>query len=463
MLLALALSVFTSFPADADGGVEPVHAAAPLPQPVPAPDAGAPVVQPAGPKLSLRGAAEASLGLFPSGAPENGADFFGTLHASIGFSVDDVFELALGPTLRFRVIDTPAFNRATDVGEVLRGADWDELSDFGHLLQALRIGREGGVFHLKAGPARKKQLGLGHLLWRYSNQANVDYRPASAEAVLTAGPVRIEAFASDILGARLFAGEVAWDIGGTFSASPLVKDRYVLAFQVAHDFNFAARPFLLDPAAARVTVAPITLLHVDASAVLVRSAALRWMVMLGTGTRGNATADLGFLVGTTLDATVAEIGFSVRVELRKQAGGFRHALFGPMYELQRFSDLGFREAPIGDARLPDSFSTFAELRVGIGQRITFDLAAEYFFWNRLDLDGGFSLALLDDWFFLTARTTMLGLAQQPRYAFSGGFRWRLFPSFYVLGEGGTVFFPQPDGSLIRGVGFSAGVGVDFER
>ena len=33
----------------------------------------------------------------------------------------------------------------------------------------------------------------------------------------------------------------------------------------------------------------------------------------------------------------------------------------------------------------------------------------------------------------------------------------------LVGDGGTVFFPQVDGTLIRGVSFSAGVGVDFER
>ena len=113
--------------------------------------------------------------------------------------------------------------------------------------------------------------------------------------------------------------------------------------------------------------------------------------------------------------------------------------------------------------MPDGLSAFGELRVGIGTRISFDLAAEYFFWNRLDVDGGLSIALLGDWFFLTARTTILGVAQMPRFAFSGGLRWRLFPSFYVLGEGGTVFFPQVDGTLIRGTAFSAGIGVDFER
>lgn len=434
----------------------PVVTATPIPQPA---DAG--VEAPS--TLKLHGAAEADLGLFPSGFGENGVDLMTALHPVIGFGVGDDFGIEFGPTFRLRLIDTPAFNRPSDVGSVLRGADWDELSDYGQILQSLRIAKETGVFHLRIGPARKKSLGLGHLLWRYGNQANPDYHPASGTAVLKAGPIRAEFFASDILGARLFAGEVAWDIGGTFSSDVNVKDRYLLALELVHDANLSARPFRPDRSVEPFTVAPVTLMHLDASAVLVRNAALRWMVMAGTGTRANVTGDLGFLVGMTLDANVKEIGFSTRLELRKQAGGFRHGFFGPMYELQRFVDIGYRGDSIGTAVLPDGLSGFAELRVGIGTRISFDAAAEYFFWNRLDVDGGLSIALFDDWFFLTARTTILGIAQQPRFAFNGGLRWRLFPSFYVLAEGGTVFFPQVDGSLIRGVSFSAGAGVDFER
>ena len=74
-----------------------------------------------------------------------------------------------------------------------------------------------------------------------------------------------------------------------------------------------------------------------------------------------------------------------------------------------------------------------------------------------------SLMLADDWFFLTARTTLLGLAQAPRYAFSAGLRARPLPSFYVVAEGETAFFPQVDGSLVRGVAFGVGIGVDFQR
>ncbi len=456
MVLALLILSTASL---ADGGVEAepvVHAAVPVPI-----DAGVEAEPPS--PLSLHGAAEADLGLFPSGFGENGVDLTTALHPVIGFAVGDDFALEFGPTFRLRVIDTPAFNRESDVGGVLRGADWDELSDYGQILQSLRILKPTSVFHLRLGPERKKTLGLGHLLWRYSNQLNPNYHPVSGDLVLRLGPVRVEAFASDLLGARLFAGEVAWDLGATFSSDAAVRDHYVLALSLAHDFNLAGRPFRPVMGTAPFTPSPVTLLHLDASAVLVRNAALRWMVMFGTGARGNTAADLGFLVGTTLDATVKEVGFSARLELRKQAGGFRHGFFGPAYELQRFADTGFRGASIQDAVLPDGLSGFAELRVGIGTRVTFDVAAEYFFWNRLDLDGTFSLALLDDWLYLTLRSTALGLAQTPRFGVTGGLRWRLFPSFYVLAEAGTLFFPQPDGSLIRGVMGSAGVGVDFER
>ncbi len=467
MLLAI---LFLSTASLADGGVDAppelapleVHQAVPVtPPPALAPVADAGVEAPS--RLSLHGAIEADLGLFPSGFGENGADLLTTLHPVIGFAVGDVFALELGPSFRLRVIDTPALNRPSDLGGVLRGADWDELSDYGQILQSLRIGKESGPFHIRFGPTRKKTLGLGHLLWRYSNQVNPNYHPASGELVARVGPLKGEFFASDVLGARLFAGELSWDIGGTFSSEVAVKDRFVLSFSVAHDANLAGRPFRPDPSVAPFTPTSVTLMHLDASAVLVRNATLRWMVMAGLGTRANVTGDLGLLIGTTLDATVKDIGFSTRLELRKQAGGFRHGFFGPMYELQRFADLGYRGASIQDAMLPDGLSGFAELRVGIGTRVTFDAAAEYFFWNRLDLDGSLSFALLDDWLYLTLHTSMLGLAQTPRYAFTGGLRWRLFPSFYVLAEGGTVFFPQPDGSLIRGVSASAGVGVDFER
>lgn len=429
------------------------------------PDAGlleAPIDPPSA--LSLHGALEADLGVYPSGFPENGADFMAALRPILGFSVGDSFSIDLGPTFRLRIADTPYANRPSDVGGVLRGPDWDELSDYGQILQGLTVFKEGSTFWLRAGAMRTKTLGLGHLVWRYSNQTNPNYHPASAELGLRVGPIRAEVMASDALGARLFAGEVAWDMGGTFSADPQVKDRYVLAFSLAHDAQRAGLPFRADLGVTDVArPTPVTLFHFDFSAVFVRTANLKWMVLGGFGVRAIEQTDVGVVLGTSLDATVQEIGFSIRLEGRKQAGGFRHGFFGPMYELQRFADTGFRGTAIADVRLPDGFSAFAEVRVGFGTAVTFEGAAEWYFWQRLDLDGALSIALLDDWLYLTARTTMLGIGQAPRYSATGGLRWRFFPSFYVLAEAGTLFFPQPDGSLVRGVTASAGVGVDFER
>lgn len=413
--------------------------------------------------ISFEGAVQADLGAFPSGFGENGLDLMAAVHPVIAFAVGEDFGIALGPTFRFRLLDTAPSNWPSDAGQVLRGADWDELSDFGQIVESLWIGPQTGRLRLRLGPARKKSLGLGHLLWRYSNRNNADYHPASGQAALGVGPVDLELFASDILGARLFVGELTWDLGSTFSAERNLKNRFLLAFELAHDANLAARPFRPDPGAPTPAMAPVTLLHLDASAVLVRSTALRWMVMLGGGARADVRFDLGFLMGTTLDATLGGVGISTRLELRKQKGGFRQGYFGPMYELQRFVDVGFSGPSLGDATLPDGFSGFAELRVGLGARMSFDAAAEYFSVGRLDLDGGLSLALLDEWLLLSLRTTLLGLAQAPRYGFSGSLRARLFPSFYVTAEGGTLFFPQVDGSLVRGVAFSAGVGVDFQR
>jgi hypothetical protein len=469
-LLALALASL------ADGGTpeaDAPHAAVavdggavafpPMPAAVAAPEPAPPAnAEPATP-LRVFGAVEADLGVLPSGLPENGLDLFSTVRAIAGFSVGEAFTLELAPTFRFRLIDTPGFNREADVGGFLRGADWDELSDFGHILSQLRIAPDSSPFFIRVAPVRKKTLGLGHLLWRYSNQENADYRPAAGRAVLQVGPVRGEFFASDILGARIFAGELAWDLGGTFSSDATVKDRYVLALQVAHDANLAGRPFRADRSVPALTLPSVTLLHLDASAVLARSAALRWLVLGGVGTRVNETADLGLVVGTAVDANAGDLGFSTRLELRKQTGGFRHGFFGPGYELQRFSDIGLGLAPLADVRLPDSFSGFAELRVGLGERLSAEIAAEYFFWNRLDLDAGLQLSIIDERLQLTARFTALGLAQTPRFAAHGGFRLRVWSAIYVLAQAGTVFFPQPDGGLIRGFAASAGAGVDFER
>lgn len=480
LTVEFAPGAFDTFDAGA-GAVEaapppaPAPAPAPAPPPVEAPDAGADEVHAAAPvdagaeataqtsPVTLRGAAEAEVALLPSGFAQNELDGFVALRPVFSFTVGDDFTVEVGPTFRLRLIDRPPDNWATDFGGVLRRPDWDEASDFGQIIQALRIAPDSSPFYARAGTVRKKTLGLGHLINRYSNQENADYHPAMGNVVLVLGPVRGEFFASDVFGGRLFAGDVTLDLGGVFSSSPEVKDRYLVSLELVHDAGRAGLPFRPDPSVDRVTLPQVTLMHVDGSAVLLRNQNLRLMVLLGMGTRFTQRADLGFVLGGAVDATVSDIGISAKLEARKQGGGFRHGFFGPNYELSRFADVGFSGPGIADVLLPDSFSFYGEVKVGIGTAASVDVAAEYFLYNRTDLDASLNVNLLGSWLVGQARFTVVGLGQQGRYHVTAGVRARLFKSFYLVGSGGTAFFPQPDGSLLRGVTASAGAGVDFER
>ncbi|MBL8923292.1 MAG: hypothetical protein JNJ54_30855 [Myxococcaceae bacterium] len=442
------------------------------------PDGGVPTVVQAPPPLDpeptvhLSAGAEGELGLLPSGSAENGVDLMFGFRPMVGMAVGDVFSIQLGPLIRLRVIDTPPLDRARDLGGVVRGQDWDRSGDFGELLQSLRIGTETSTFHLKAGPIHKKTLGLGHLLFRYSNRLNADARPSAATAVLSVSFLRFEVFASDIFAGRLFAAEVTWDIGRSFSGDASAHGRFMLSLSGGHDFAVGTPAAVRGPVcqaeqpcepASVAMLEPSSLVHLDVSAVLLRSSTISLMLVAGLGARATASRDLGFLLGGAMDVRLSDVEVSLRAEGRKQAGAFRHGYFGPQYELARFSGIGFGFPALASEMLPDAFSVFGELRLRLLQLITVDGAVEAFTFGRTDFDTTLSVELLEKKLIAEARVGAVGLGQAPRWLLTAGLRWRLFTSFYVLGSGGTVFFPAPDGHLVRGVMASAGVGVDIER
>jgi hypothetical protein len=197
--------------------------------------------------------------------------------------------------------------------------------------------------------------------------------------------------------------------------------------------------------------------------VLLRQEKLKLMVLAAFGSRANAQADLGLAAGGAADLTVGEIALSLKLELRKQGGGFRQGMIGPQYELSRFAGLGFSGVPLGEEQLADSWSLYAEARTAIGRSVVLDGYAEYYLSGRTDFDAAASVTVLNNWLVAAARISGLGLGVQARYAMSANLFLRLFPSFYLVGSGGTVMFPQLDGTLSRGMFLSAGAGFDFER
>lgn len=412
----------------------------------PAEAAGSPAPLPA-----LYGALEGGLGALEQ-------DAFLTVRPLVGVSFGDPFTLEVGADLRLRVVDAPPLKAQPDYGGFLRREDWDELSDYGQLIQALRAGQPESLVWLEAGPARKKTLGLGHLVGRYSNQDNPNYHPAAATLAARYKAVRGELFASDVLGYRLFALEVVLDVGRVVVTSEDGWDRFHAAVSFAHDGSRTGG-----------VGSPVTLFHLDLDALLYRGQTVRFTVLAGAGARApdaiDPTADVGLLGGAAADA-VFDNGFALggKVELRKQGGGFRQAFFGPGYELARYAGAGFSGPSRAAEQVPDGFSLAVDLRAAAGQVVSVDLSAEHFpAWARTDLDAVVSVELVDHRVTASARFTAVGLLVQPRYAVGAEARVRLAASVYALGSGGTVFFPQPDGTLARGFFFSAGVGIDFER
>ncbi|MBU8898061.1 hypothetical protein KRR26_20805 [Corallococcus sp. M34] len=369
------------------------------------------------------------------------------------------FRLILGAPVRLRLW-------GGDGAGFVRQEDWDELSDWGQVVRLFMVGGDtpNSVW---LGMMEGYSLLSGHLVRRYGNRVNPDYHPAGVIATGALGPVYAEAFASDVLSARLTGAEVALDVQHVLFGRPPVSGRYTLAVSAVHDWGRVG-------GASR----PMTLAHLDATAVVLRRGRKDkrveahllggWGGRLGEGNAWGAVAGFG------VDVLTATVDLRARLEARLQRGGFRQGAFGPDYELARFLVAGPTAVPLAEASFPEGTSAFGEVILswdavrlsGMRQRHLFlSLGVEAFSWGRLDVDGRAEVQL----FHRNLTVGVGGLATamgQPgaRYVVSGEARWRfLGGNLYALGQGGTLLFPTGTGTLRPGAFAAVGLGVDNAR
>ncbi|RKG87823.1 hypothetical protein D7V97_42935, partial [Corallococcus sp. CA053C] len=119
---------------------------------------------------------------------------------------------------------------------LVRKEDWDTLSDWGQVVRTLRVGGDAPN-SLWMGALESYTLLSGHLVRRYNNRGNPDYHPAGAVVTGKLGPVYTEAFASDVLGARLVGAEVALDMQYLLFGRPPHPLRYMLSLSAVHDLS----------------------------------------------------------------------------------------------------------------------------------------------------------------------------------------------------------------------------------
>lgn len=443
-----------------------------LAAPRPAPDAGSPApvtaTAPSDAEPTVYGGVELSALAFPSGPSGGQEDGFAALHPVLGVQVGAGFLLELGPTLRARLLDLPPAQASRDLWGVLRREDWDSRSDLGQLLQVLRVGEAASPVRLKAGALLRQSLGLGHLVARYSNRDDPDEHPAGAVLAADLGPVHLDVLASDVLAARVFAAEVALDVGALVSRSTDVQDRFVLALSAAHDAARGAFPTdAAVPARDFTAQQQVTLAHLDASAVLVRNGSLRLLVLAGAGGRSavamGAPLGLGLVAGVAADTQGKDLALSGRLELRGHQGGFAYGYFGPRYELARFASRGFSGPPLAAVGAPTAGSLALDVRAAKGTALALDAQVECFAADTWAVDLAGTTTQLSERLVAGLHLTWTRSPLASRTHLDVEARFRFLPSLYAVATGGTVFFPQADGTLARGWTASLGAGVDFAR
>ncbi|ATB43842.1 hypothetical protein CYFUS_009322 [Cystobacter fuscus] len=400
----------------------------------------------------------------PSGQGANLMDGFAVAFPRLGVRGGEEFEFELGAPLRLRLIDSDPSQLEADHAGRLRREDWDELSDFGQLLRELRIGRDDGMLQLRAGAFSTWTLGAGWLVNRYNNNLSPDYHPAGAHFVAYLGPTRVEVFASDVLAARLFAGEFRLDLGRVLSDQDTAFDRFLLSVDVAHDFGLAGG-----------TTPSLSAASLGLQAGVVRSDTFQLWLQAAAGARADtlieSVPDYGATVGIVARGKPdPSLDITGRLEGRRQGGRFRFGFFGAGYELARFSGVGLSAVPLSEEVLPGTFSGYGEVAAAVIPLNPEDLAlsvsasGEYFVTTgRVDADAALQLHLPGDKTVGELRVILTDLTVNPRYSVAAELRHRFLPALYGVLMGGTVYFPQAEGHLLQGFTAGLGVGVDFQR
>jgi hypothetical protein len=179
------------------------------------------------------------------------------------------------------------------------------------------------------------------------------------------------------------------------------------------------------------------------------------------------------VVGLGADALTPTLDMKLRLEARRQRGGFRQGYFGPDYEVERLSAGGGSGLPMAQAPFPEGFSAYGEAVVGwdgvrlgevLQRHLHLSVGAEVFDWGRVDVDGRMAVQLADRSLEVVVSGLARGLGQpEARLLYSAEVRWRFTRALYVLAQGGRQLYPRAEGTLRPVTFVSFGLGVDHAR
>lgn len=367
-------------------------------------------------------------------------------------------QLALGilGRVRFVLADTE------ETTGVVRARDWDEVSDFVHLLNYFQYRHQLGSvgLELQAGELLGYTLGHGTIVRGYSNVADPDHLHAGATLQLTQRFFDVAAMIDNLVAPHVIASRVGVRPLGSI-------DRFAIGVSAAFDPE-APIAIREDLAGVRV-VDDAWNLQADTETLGIAGVDVEYRI--GNKEQGRVTpyADLntsfhgaGFHTGADGEIPLGQSGFRVegRVEYHLSSGGYIPAEMQTFYDLERFqaglsfSDpnraSGYDRATLlsnmkngvydGHGFLTQAglaYRKFLSAKLGYSQRPGPD---GRMFWARLTTQ---PISLLD----LGALFIARGLGEDNG---TGGFgaiaeaRFRLTPNLYALGQYSRLWYLPGD-------------------
>lgn len=271
---------------------------------------------------TARVAADASLGAFDE-------DGMATLHASLAAGGDgEAWKMFVDPRFRLRTLD-----RAPVEG-TLRREDWDEPSDFAHVLRELtfRAGQaEATTFRLTLGEMDEVSIGHGTIVRYYTNAIDPDHLRGGAIMRIDDPWFGFEALVDSYVGPRLVAARA--------SAHPL-DERVTIGGTAAFDLYAPDAVRMTADGARSVDGARNLETYFSTLAMAGGDADVRiedGAVAVTPYADGNALLGLGagLHTGALVEVAPDAARFALRGEYRFGSDGYLPAYAGTLYDLTR--------------------------------------------------------------------------------------------------------------------------------
>ena len=285
---------------------------------------------------------------------------------------------------RLRLVLSPVFEvRPAPLapgGSLLRTEDWDEITDYGRILNTFEASDEGGVWAVRAGRLGDVRLGHGTIVDDYVTSLDPDHGHTGAWATVAGDTVRVSMLAGEILSPQVLAMHLA--VSPLRLVSPTGFAGWHLGLTGAAD---ARAPVAFLGGATKVRLpqerhAALAIAGLDTDVVVWRAPSGSFapyvdanLEVLGPRT-GRGAVHLGVLLDLRFAGNAA---LAFKLEARRIGKGYLPEYFGATYSIARYAwPLGGTTPQAVAPGLPPTWGGRLEAQLKVGSMVRVALRAD---------------------------------------------------------------------------------------